>query len=217
MKTALSEKAGDRWLSPRKKPAQSRAAVTVHAILEGAANILERQGLEGYTTNEIAARAGVSIGSLYQYFPNKDAVTIALIEREMAGMVDEVIAALALTPPRRALQEAIRAAVRNQVRRPQLAQLLDFEEFRLAPLMPAWRAAKVIRESIEAFLRASYGLSPPAAAAAAVDVVEIAKALGYANSRRGDVDASALSRSIEAAVFGYLNAKVGGQAASADI
>src|ERR1044071_4901880 len=118
MKAALPETASIQWLKPRKMPAQSRAAVTLHAILEGAADLLERKGLEGYTTNEIAARAGVSIGSLYQYFPNKDAVTIALIEREMAGMVDEVIAALTLTPPRRALQEAIRASVRNQMRRP---------------------------------------------------------------------------------------------------
>jgi AcrR family transcriptional regulator len=159
----------------------------------------------------------VSIGSLYQYFPNKDAVTIALIEREMVGMVDEVIAALALSPPRRALQEAIRAAVRNQVRRPQLARLLDFEEFRLAPLMPTWHAAKVIRDSLEVFLRERYGLSQPASEAAAGDVVEIAKALGYASSRRGEADASALAGSIEAAVFGYLTAKVGDRAASADV
>jgi AcrR family transcriptional regulator len=208
MKTAASEKASVPLLSPKKEPTQSRAAATVHAILEGAANLLERHGLEGYTTNEIAARAGVSIGSLYQYFPNKDAVTIALIEREMVGMVDEVIAALALTPPQRALQEAIRAAVRNQVRRPQLARLLDFEEFRLAPLMPTLRAAKVIRDSLEAFLRERYGLSEPASAEAAVDVVEIAKALSYASGRRGELDASSLTRTIEAAVLGYLNAKV---------
>jgi AcrR family transcriptional regulator len=216
MKSALPEKASDQGLSPRKTPAQSRAAATVHAILEGAATILERQGFDGYTTNEIAARAGVSIGSLYQYFPNKDAVTIALIEREMVGMVDEVVAALALTPPRRALQETIRAAVRNQVRRPQLARLLDFEEFRLAPLMPASRAAKVIRDSLEAFLRDRYGLPEPTSAAAAVDVIEIAKALNYASGRRGEIDAPSLSRSIEAAVLGYLNAKVASQT-SADI
>jgi AcrR family transcriptional regulator len=212
---ALSEKPGVQGLSPRKSPAQSRAALTVQAILEGAANILERQGFEGYTTNEIAARAGVSIGSLYQYFPNKDAVTIALIEREMVGMVDEVVAALTLTPPRRALQEAIRASVRNQVRRPQLARLLDFEEFRLAPLMPTLRAAKVIRDSLEAFFRERFGLSVSAAEAAAVDVVEIAKAINYASGRRGEVDAASLARSIEAAVFGYLSAKLEGQAASA--
>jgi len=216
MKTALSEKASVQRLSPRKKPAQSRAAVTVQAILEGAAYILEGQGFEGYTTNEIAARAGVSIGSLYQYFPNKDAVTIALIERETEGMVDEVIAALALTPPRRALQEAIRVSVRNQARRPQLARLLDFEELRLTTLMPTSRAGKVIRESLEAFLRDRYGLSVAESEEAAVDVVEIAKALDYASARRGEVDASSLSRSIEAAVFGYLTAKVEGQADSAD-
>lgn len=217
MKTASSEKASVPLLSPKKEPTQSRAAATVHAILEGAANLLERHGLEGYTTNEIAARAGVSIGSLYQYFPNKDAVTIALIEREMVGMVDEVVAALALTPPQRALQEAIRAAVRNQVRRPQLARLLDFEEFRLAPLMPTLRAAKVIRDSLEAFLRERYGLSEPVSAEAAVDVVEIAKALSYASGRRGELDASSLTRTIEAAVLGYLNAKVQGTVASAGI
>ena len=211
MKAAAPKKTKARRLSPRKEPAQSRAAVTVHAILEGAADILERQGLEGYTTNGIAARAGVSIGSLYQYFPNKDAVTIALIEREMVGMVDEVVAALALKPPRRALQETIRAAVRNQVRRPQLARMLDFEEFRLAPLMPEYRAARVIRDSLAAFLQESYGLSAAASAAAAVDVVEMAKALNYASGRRGEVDAASLSRSIEAAVFGYLKAKLAGR------
>ena len=149
MKTAAPEKASVQGLSPRKKPAQSRAAYTVNAILEGAADILECRGLEGYTTNEIAARAGVSIGSLYQYFPNKDAVTIALIEREMEGMVEEVVAALTLTPRRRALQEAIEASVRNQVRRPRLARLLDFEEFRLATVMPTSHAATVIRDALD--------------------------------------------------------------------
>jgi len=208
MKTTLSENPSAEWLHPRKRPAQSRAAVTVQAILEGAANLLERQGLEGYTTNDIAARAGVSIGSLYQYFPNKDAVTIALIEREMAGMVDEVIAALALTPARRALQEAIRASVRNQVRRPQLARVLDFEEFRLAPVMPASRSATVIRNSLQVFLRDRYGLPASAAEAAAVDVIEVAKALNYASGRRGEIDVTSLTRSIEAAVFGYLDEKV---------
>ena len=215
MKRAVAEKASTRRLSPRKKPAQRRAAFTVHAILEAAAHILEHRGLEGYTTNEIAARAGVSIGSLYQYFPNKDAVTIALIEREMSGMVDEVAAALALTSRRRALKEAIRAAVRNQARRPHLARLLDFEELRLTALMPPSRTATATRDALEAFLRKRYGLSASVAAAAAVDVVEIAKALDYANVRRGEVDALSLARSIEAAVFGYLSAKVKERAASA--
>jgi AcrR family transcriptional regulator len=157
----------------------------------------------------------VSIGSLYQYFPNKDAVTIALIEREMVDMVDEVIAALALTPPKRAMQETIRAAVRNQGRRPQLARMLDFEEFRLAPLMPPYRAAAVIRDALATFLRERYGLSTPASEVAAIDIVEIAKALNYASGRRGEFDAASLSHTIEAAVFGYLSAKVEGRTSTA--
>lgn len=210
MKSSLSDKASDHRLNPRKRPAQLRAAFTVNAILEGAANILECQGFEGYTTNEIAARAGVSIGSLYQYFPNKDAVTIALIEREVEGMVDEVIAALGMTPPEQALREVFKTAVRNQNRRPRLARLLDFEEVRLASLMPPSHAAAVIRDSLEQFLRESYGLSSLAAEAAAVDIIDIAKALTYASGRRGEVDGTCLARCIESAVLGYLNAKVNG-------
>ncbi|WP_210189085.1 TetR/AcrR family transcriptional regulator [Bradyrhizobium sp. Rc3b] len=208
MRSSGSKKVGTQRLNPRKTPAQTRAALTVDTILEGAADILERYGFDGYTTNEIAARAGVSIGSLYQYFPNKDAVTIALIERETTSMVDAVLAALALTPPRQALREVFKAAVRNQVRRPLLARLLDFEEVRLASLMPASRAGTIIRASLEEFLRKSFGLSMSASEATAMDIVEIAKALNYASGRRGEVDASSLTRSIEAAVWGYLDMKV---------
>ncbi|MBR8500820.1 TetR/AcrR family transcriptional regulator, partial [Burkholderia cenocepacia] len=56
-------------LSPRKAPRQRRSVATVDAIVEAAARILERDGFDGYTTNAVAALAGVSIGSLYQYFP----------------------------------------------------------------------------------------------------------------------------------------------------
>ena len=57
----------------RKEPRQERARATVEAILEAAARILDRQGWKGFTTNAVAEVAGVSIGSLYQYFPNKAA------------------------------------------------------------------------------------------------------------------------------------------------
>jgi len=67
--------------SPRKAPRQARARATVDAILLAAAHILKTEGPERATTNRIAALAGVSIGSLYQYFANKDAVFAALRER----------------------------------------------------------------------------------------------------------------------------------------
>ncbi len=96
-----------------------------------AARILEERGLDGYTTNAIAERAGVSIGSLYQYFPGKDALTAVLLEREKAVLWADFIAARAERDWRVRLRLMIRAAVQHQMRRPTLARLLDFEESRL--------------------------------------------------------------------------------------
>jgi AcrR family transcriptional regulator len=64
----------------RKKPQQERARVTVAAILEAAGQLLVQKGFAGSSTNAIAKRAGVSIGSLYQYFPNKESIFLALLE-----------------------------------------------------------------------------------------------------------------------------------------
>jgi AcrR family transcriptional regulator len=68
----------------RKSPRQKRAAATFEAILDAAAHILRKGGGRAMTTNAIAVRAGVSIGSLYQYFPDKQAIVRALVEREFA-------------------------------------------------------------------------------------------------------------------------------------
>src|ERR1700733_3072385 len=77
-------------LNARKTPAQKRSVATVAAILEAAARILETRGLDAYSTNAVAARAGVSIGSLYQYFPSKDAITRALISRGAEELLADI-------------------------------------------------------------------------------------------------------------------------------
>lgn len=69
--------------TPRKKPRQARSLVTVEAILEAAAHILAKDGYAGFTTNRVAERAGVSIGSLYQYYPNKQSLLAALHARHL--------------------------------------------------------------------------------------------------------------------------------------
>ena len=69
----------------RRRPKQARARATWDAIVEAAAQILERGGPEALTTNEIAARAGVSIGTLYQYFPDKAAIVLAAAKRELGA------------------------------------------------------------------------------------------------------------------------------------
>jgi len=78
----------------RRIPRQARAAETVAAILEGAAQVLEAGGLAAFTTNAVAERAGVSIGTLYQYFANKNALLLALAQQEMEGTLAEVGRAL---------------------------------------------------------------------------------------------------------------------------
>jgi AcrR family transcriptional regulator len=66
--------------TPRKSPRQERARATVEAILSATAQLLVRDGYERTSTNRVATAAGVSIGSLYQYFPSKEALVAALIE-----------------------------------------------------------------------------------------------------------------------------------------
>ncbi|MGE0575692.1 MAG: TetR/AcrR family transcriptional regulator [Reyranella sp.] len=78
----------------RRIPRQARAAETVAAILEAAAQILEAGGLAAFTTNAVAERAGVSIGTLYQYFVDKNALLLALARQEMSAALIEVGRAL---------------------------------------------------------------------------------------------------------------------------
>lgn len=85
---------GAQRISPRKKPGQARSRDTVEAILRATARILVKEGYEGMTTNQVARVAGVSVGSLYQYFPGKEALVAALIDRHQ----EEVFAALSPDP-----------------------------------------------------------------------------------------------------------------------
>ncbi len=74
----------------RRIPQQARANETVSLILEAAAQILEARGLEAFTTNAVAERAGVSIGTLYQYFADKKAILLALAQREIQSTLAEL-------------------------------------------------------------------------------------------------------------------------------
>jgi len=79
----------------RKLPIQKRAKQTFETLLEATAQILKHEGSEQLTTNYLAERSGFSIGTIYQYFPNREAIVLALIERQRAKVarrVDEVLA-----------------------------------------------------------------------------------------------------------------------------
>jgi len=109
--------------SPRKQPKQRRASVTVEAILTATARILVRDGFERATTNRIADEAGVSVGSLYQYFPNKEALVAVLMERhvrEMYAVLEREIARLSSLPLRRAVRELVDLMVQAHAVEPKL-------------------------------------------------------------------------------------------------
>jgi AcrR family transcriptional regulator len=96
--------------SPRKSAVQERSRATVDAILQATARVLVKVGYDRASTNRVAAAAGVSIGSLYQYFPSKEALVAALIEKHVADMTALISSALA-----ESLQLPVDRAVRRLV------------------------------------------------------------------------------------------------------
>jgi AcrR family transcriptional regulator len=75
---------------PRKTPVQARATVTVEAISEATVQVLLSQGTQRLTTTRVADRAGVSVGTLYQYFPNKQSLLFAVLEDHLERVTKEV-------------------------------------------------------------------------------------------------------------------------------
>jgi AcrR family transcriptional regulator len=97
-------------LQPRKTPQQSRSVATVEAIYDATIQVLLKDGPDRLTTVHVAGRAGVSVGTLYQYFPNKQALLFAVLERHMlrvAGAVEEACTANHFEPVEVMLSELV--------------------------------------------------------------------------------------------------------------
>lgn len=123
--------------TPRKRPRQERSKATVDAILAATARVLVRDGFDGLTTNAVASKAGVSIGSLYQYFPNKEALVGALIERHMEDMNTTVLAELtrvARLPLAQAARAVIELTIRAHAIDPDLHRVLTEQVPRIGKL-----------------------------------------------------------------------------------
>lgn len=105
---------GPRRDGVRKKPSQARSKALVDALIQTTARVLIRDGWQALTTNQIARDAGVSVGSLYQYFPNKEALLLALVERitdEMTARLIEVGTALRDAPVDEGIEKLVLAAL----------------------------------------------------------------------------------------------------------
>ncbi len=114
---------------PRRKPVQDRSRATVERVLAAAAAVVEDGGVAAGTTDRIAERAGVSVGTLYQYFPSKEAILTALLEAELAQTTRRLQAwvgsALANRPwLRDALADLAGEVLAQRASRPRLRSLL---------------------------------------------------------------------------------------------
>ncbi len=130
-------------LSPRKRPAQARARETVNIILEAAAQVFGELGYAASTTNHIARRAGVSIGSLYQYFPNKDAILFSLMERHIDEGYELIVRAMAEIEKaglvnRGVIRTMVETMVALHRKAPELHRVL-FEEVPFTPFLEGYR------------------------------------------------------------------------------
>jgi AcrR family transcriptional regulator len=172
-------------LEPRKQPRQRRAQATVEDVLAAAAQVFETFGYAAGTTNRIAERAGVSIGTLYQYFPSKEALAVALLERHIdEGMrrLNDWVGRSVAEP--RTLRETLRLFVDGMIalhdNRPRL-QHIFLEE---TPLPPRVHDAVLAGErdaakTVAGLLRLSREVRHPRLADAAVIAVQTVESLTH--------------------------------------
>ncbi len=136
--------------NPRKSASQKRSHLTVNALLEATARILVREGFDKASTNRIAEVAGVSVGSLYQYFPSKEALVAALIDRHNEKVMQAVQGELAEAvsfPMGQAVRKLVAVAVKAHRIDPKLHRVLAEQIPRVGRL-----------EKVETFNRENYAL-----------------------------------------------------------
>jgi AcrR family transcriptional regulator len=113
--------------NPRKQASQDRSRATVDALIEATARILVKEGFDKASTNRIAQQAGVSVGSLYQYYPSKEALVAAVIDRHNQDLMEVVRAALAgvaALPLEQAVRRLVAVAIEAHRVNPRLHRVL---------------------------------------------------------------------------------------------
>jgi AcrR family transcriptional regulator len=144
-----------RSINPRKLPQQDRSRLMVEAILEATTHVLTQEGYDKANTNRIAERAGISIGSLYQYFPNKESLMAALIEQhsdEIAQLIESKLKDLSDAPLEIAIPALIKAVIAAHAINPCLHQVLSEEIPRSERSQQVHKADERIGELLRAYL-----------------------------------------------------------------
>ncbi|TQF28139.1 TetR family transcriptional regulator [Bradyrhizobium sp. UNPF46] len=140
---------------PRKNASQERSRATVDALVEATARILVRDGFEKASTNRIAEVAGVSVGSLYQYFPSKEALVAAVIDRhneEIMGIVRSALAEVADLPIDKAVRKLVTVAIDAHRINPKLHRVLAEQIPRTGQLKDVEAYNREIQALVRAYL-----------------------------------------------------------------
>jgi AcrR family transcriptional regulator len=168
------------------------------AILEAATQVLDERGEPGFTTARVAERAGVSIGSLYQYFPNKTAILYRLQHDEWRQTTEVLRATLAdrSTPPLDRLRAALHFFLRSECDEAQLRAALEHSAADYEDSPEADQATAATPDAIDAFVaEVSPGVPPPAREIAVELIVTTLGELGRRWSEQprsvGEIDAYA--------------------------
>ena len=142
-------------IKPRKQPQQERSKITVDAILTATARILTEEGYQKASTNRIAELAGVSIGSLYQYFPNKESLVATLFEKHLNSMVEIMESKLSHVrdaPLEIAVSELVKAAIAAHAVNPKLHKVFSEEVPRIGRFKEVPNAGERITKMLRVYL-----------------------------------------------------------------
>lgn len=193
----------------RKSPRQARSRATVEAILEAATRILEDEGLAVLGTNRIAERAGVSIGSLYQYYPSRDAILAELVRRMRLEMSDHLLSVMETArnlPLEEAVPMLLGAATHHYEMKPKLIAELEAAETRLPREREVIHRRLSVREGMVDCLRRR-GVADPETVA--MDLIAMTRGIVTTALRAGPVDYPALRARVTRAALGYLSCDPG--------
>lgn len=191
-------------LTPRKHPRQARSRHTVDTILTAAEEILLHSGLAGFNTNAVAERAGVSIGSLYQFFPGKEAILATLVRNMRRDMLADLVAAQQTTDAAglaEAMGAMIDASLKHHLRAPELTERLEQAEAQL-PMDAETQALKANMFQLVCALLEQYDIDQ--AQTIAQDVIAMCHGMVDAAIASGERDFDAISSRLRCAAISYV-------------
>ncbi|KYF53788.1 TetR family transcriptional regulator [Sorangium cellulosum] len=201
--------------TPRKAPRQARSRFLVDTIVEAAARVFDEHGYEGANTNRVARTAGVSVGSVYQYFPNKDALVTALHERhvrQMLQLLEQVDAAAEGSSLRESTEQLVARSLEVHRTEPRLQRLLHAE----LPTLEQRRALSAASQAVfdrtrQLLSRYSAEIAQPDLELATYVVLRMFEELVHAAALDPPpgVEEGGLRRAITDALLGYLTVAAG--------